>query len=416
MRMLTYLLIPFIGIIPCFLAAQNLQVETILDLDASGGVTFGPDGNVYVSDFGPALGTASVNTKVYKVEYGTWEVSEFASGFMGASGSRFDSQGNFYQSNPSGGRVSKRSTSGTINYFWSTTGMSAPIGLVDDGNDTLYVCNCGNNTVRKIAPSGSSTLFATSPFFNCPNGITRDPAGNLYACNFNDGRIIKMTPQGNASLFITLPVNGGVGNGHLTYSNGYLFVATIGTGQIFKISLNGQSEHIAGVPFGFSNNDGPALQATFSKPNGIAASFTGDTLWVNVSVPTWVSNPNALHPGKVRMITGVCSLPDVDCPLLTSTKEQRNLHENSLARLLPLSPNPAGAATTLRYEIRSAAQDIRISVMDVAGHRLYSLNEDRKQPGVHTLDLDLTDYAPGLYTIQLATEHGTLIRKLIVVE
>ena len=63
--------------------AQNLQVETIADLDASGGVTFGPDGNIYISDFGPALGQASSNTKVYKMEYGSWDITEFATGFSG---------------------------------------------------------------------------------------------------------------------------------------------------------------------------------------------------------------------------------------------------------------------------------------------------------------------------------------------
>ena len=190
--------------------SQNLNVETILNLDASGGVTFGPDGNIYVSDFGPSLGAASVNTKVYKVEYGTWNVTEFASGFSGASGARFDSQGNFYQSNPSGGRVSKVNPIGTVELNW-VTGMSAPIGITNDSEENLYVCNCGNNTIRKITPAGVSTLFANSPLFNCPNGITIDPEENLYACNFSDGKILKITPNGVVNEFVTLPVVGGVG-------------------------------------------------------------------------------------------------------------------------------------------------------------------------------------------------------------
>ncbi len=398
--------------------AQNLQVETLMDLNASGGVTIGPDGNVYVSDFGPALGTASVNTKVYKIEYGSWEVTEFASGFSGASGSRFDSQGNFYQSNPSGARVSKRSPDGTLNLDWVTEGMSGgPIGIVHDEEDNLYICNCGANTIRKVSPDGTSTLFANSSLFNCPNGITRDPNGNLYVCNFSDGRIIKITPDGIASSLTALPVNNfvNIGNGHITYSNGFLFVATIGTGQIFKLSLSGEQELIAGVAFGYSNTDGPALEATFSKPNGIAASITGDTLWVNCSSPSWLSNPNALHPGVVRMITGVCSLEDVNCPLLTSIKTPEETHKNQFATLLTPMPNPVNSETTLAFEIHQNADDIRLKINDASLKTLSTIFEGRVSSGKYTFPVLTKDWAAGIYYINLESDKYILTQKMVIV-
>ncbi len=397
--------------------AQNIQVETIADLDASGGVTFGPDGNIYISDFGPALGTASSNTTVYKMEYGTWEISEFATGFTGASGSRFDSQGNFYQSNPSGGQVSKRSPDGNVNYNWVTTGISGPIGITNDAEENLYVCNCGTNTIRKITPSGSSTLFASSSLFNCPNGITIDTDENLYVCNFNDGRILKVNPAGEVSVFVILPTFGGVGNGHITYSNGFLFVATIGVGQIYKLSLSGESELIAGVLQGFSNNDGPGLQATFSKPNGIAASITGDTLWVNCSIPTWPSNNLALHPGVVRMITGVCSLDDVECPLLTTSAEEIiNTSENLYAAIFPPVPNPAQSETIITYEIYNQSQEIKLSILDSSQKLITTLLKGRKQIGIHREIINLTDLSSGIYYIVLETQDYILSQKIILIE
>lgn len=400
----------FFLLLPLLLLAQGLQVETLLELDASGGVTFGPDGNVYVSDFGPALGQASVNTKVYKLEYGTWEVSEFASGFAGASGATFDSQGNFYQSNPSGGRVSKITPDGTVNLNWVTTGLSAPIGIVADEEDNLFVCNCGNNTIRKITPQGLSLPFAASVLFDCPNGLTRDPDGNLYACNFSDGRILKITPDGSVSLLTNLPnLNGGVGNGHLTYSNGFLFVATIGGGEIYKLSLDGEKEKIAGVFAQFTNNDGPALEATFSKPNGIAASMTGDTLFVNCTVPGWNVSNSALHPGLVRMITGVCSLPDVDCPLPTDTEA---LAPVPVANLIRISPNPFLDHTQITYEL-DQPQMIRIQVRNGQGKLLYTLEEGWQLAGRHTTDLPLTNWPGGLYFLQFEAAGLSIIRKMI---
>ena len=396
-----------------FLSSQNLQVSTLMNLDASGGVTFGPDGNLHVSDFGPALGQASVNTKVYRIEYGTWEVEVFAQGFSGASGATFDSQGNFYQSNPSGGRVSRVSADGSLDLNWVTTGLSAPIGIIADENDNLFVCNCGNNTIRRITSTGLSLNFASSSLFNCPNGLTRDPEGNLYACNFSDGRVLKITPEGDVSLFVTLPNFGGVGNGHLTYKNGFIFLATISGGEIYKISLDGEAEKIAGVFQGFSNEDGPALSATFSKPNGIAASSTGDTLFVNCSIPNWPTSNTQLHPGVVRMITGVCSLPDVECPAITDVKDQ-SLTQNHEAVLHPNRPNPFQDQSTLAYELKEA-MPVELVVFDNQGRLIRELVNEKQGPGSYELELQTNDWAPGKYQLLLKGDGFQLSRSIILV-
>jgi len=49
--------------------------------------------------------------------------------------------------------------------------------------------------------------------------------------------------------------------------------------------------------------DGPAADATFFQPNGIAASVTGDTLFVNSTRP--VNDEGRLYPNVLRLITGL---------------------------------------------------------------------------------------------------------------
>jgi len=312
-----FLLLPLLlgGIVMLF--AQPVQVQTIIEsINASGGLSRDAAGNIYVSDYGPGS-TVDSNTRVYRIEKDDFTLSTFAEGFIGASGAYFDSEGNFYQSNNNGNRITKIHADGTVEYDWATETLNLPIGLAGDAENNIYVCNCGGNNISRITPNGDETVFASSSLFNCPNGLTIDPDGNLYACNFSDGKVLKITSDGTVTKLAELPVlTGGpnpVGNGHLTYSNGYLYVSLIGRGQIYRLCLSGEAEVIAGQAFGFSNNDGPGMEATFSKPNGIVASITGDTLFVNGSHPTWPTDPQGLHPANLRMITGLNSLDDELC-------------------------------------------------------------------------------------------------------
>ena len=91
----TFYLLFFCGFgIP--LSAQISTTTLIPDINASGGITIDTEGNIYLSDFGPGNAVDS-NAVVYKIDKDDFSVSVFADGFIGASGSCFDSQGNFYQ-------------------------------------------------------------------------------------------------------------------------------------------------------------------------------------------------------------------------------------------------------------------------------------------------------------------------------
>ena len=392
-----------------FLIAQNLQVSTLIeDINASGGVTFGPDGNIYVSDFGntsPPDGP----TKVFKMENESWVITTFAEGFEGASGSCFDAAGNFYQSNPFGGKVSKVSVDGTVELDWAVDSMSLPVGIQQGLDGNFYVCDCALNKIIKILPDGTSSTFIDSDELVCPNGMTIDPDGNLYVCNYVDAKVFRITPDGTMTELAQLPrLFGGpsvVGAGHLVWKNNFLFVTTIGTGQIFKVDMEGNQQLIAGVANSFSNTDGPALQATFSKPNGIAASITGDTLFVNVSENSWISNPASLHPSHLRMITGVCSLTDVDCTVISQNKEQKKMNSG-----IEISPNPATEEVEISWSKTRLKGAITLEVLDMNGKVIHqaSLRDTT------TYHLSLEGISNGMHLVVLKGNDQTLSQKLMV--
>ena len=113
-----------LGILLIFLSGELVaqEVSTLVsNITASGGVSVGPDGNIYVSDFGDLL-VSGVGTTVYKVTP-EGNVSVFATGFAGASGSDFDANGNLIQANIGASRLDSVSPDG-VRTTITNTGVS----------------------------------------------------------------------------------------------------------------------------------------------------------------------------------------------------------------------------------------------------------------------------------------------------
>ena len=274
-------------------AQEPVMVTTLtVPFQASGGVTVGPDGGVFVADFGPQLNQGN-GPNVFRVSPEDGSIVLYATGLIGASGNDFNSLGDLLQSNIGANRTSRIQPDGTVTTF--STGHAGPVGLVVDAADNAYVANCGNGTVSRVTPDGVASQFAASPFLQCPNGITLDDVGNLYVANFGNASVVRIDPAGIASVFATIP---GSQNGHLTFAGGKLYVVARRANQIYTVEMDGTVTLLAGTGVR-GKADGPALQATFSIPNGIAPSLDGRVLYVNDAVQV---TGTALNPVVVRVI------------------------------------------------------------------------------------------------------------------
>lgn len=241
--------------------------DTIAEYGAVGGVVADGLGYVYVADFRNAVWRLSPDG----------EVTKFADGLYGASGNAIGPRGHLFQSSFNGNFVSRISRTGEVE-TWADEGLSGPVGIAAAPDGTLFVVNCTGGSVSRISPQGDVSEFARHPKMACPNGITFDDRGDLYVVNFNDPTVLRITPDGEVSDFAQ--VTGAGGNGHIAFSRGAFYVTQLRGNQLFRVQRDGTVTVLAGTRAA-GTDDGPALEATFTRPNGIAVSPSGNELWIN---------------------------------------------------------------------------------------------------------------------------------------
>ena len=208
----------------------DVTVETlggVLDI-ATGSLVVDAEGHLFVANIGPVPDRSG--TDILKIAPdGT--VSEFVtSGLDGASGIIFGPDGNIYQSNFSGGYISQITPAGQVSTYVSD-GIVGPIGLAFDSQGNLFVADCRGDRLQMVTPQGESSVFVNRSGMSCPNGLAIDEHDNLYVANFANGKVLKVSPAGEVTLLATLP---GGNNGHLVYYGGVLYVIDRGAHHLFQ--------------------------------------------------------------------------------------------------------------------------------------------------------------------------------------
>lgn len=267
----------------------QVEVKTLAgDLDgAVGGVAVDALGYVYVADFGE---------RVWKIDpFG--EVEVFVDSLYGTSGNTIDGEGNLLQSSFNANTLSKIARDGTVTTL--ARNLQGPVGVTLDGEGNAVVCNCRGNTLFKVSPEGEVKPFADGPLFNCPNGISRAPDGTFYVVNFADAKMLEVTAEGEVSDFAVIP---GGGNGHVVATAAGFYVTGFRSNQVYQVSLEGEVTVLAGTG-AFEDKDGPAAEAAFSSPNGIAYDPVRRRLYVNDYLVPFLQRRQVPAKSTLRMLT-----------------------------------------------------------------------------------------------------------------
>jgi len=167
--------------------------------------------------------------------------------------------------------------------------FSDPFGIAIAKDGTIYISDAGDSDrIRKISGEGILTTLAGNAAFNTPSGLAIDAAGNLYVADTGNNSIRKVTPEG---VVTTIGGDGTAGyadgpakqarfNGPIGVAvdaHGNVFVADTYNDRIRKISTDGQVSTVAGAGTpGF--NDGDRTTSLFDTPCGIVVDAQGSLI------------------------------------------------------------------------------------------------------------------------------------------
>ncbi len=342
-------------------AAQN--VFTYFDSDTaqiSDDLIFDAEGNMYGSDWD--------GSRIYRVSP-EGDVSVFADGFDTPNGLAFDSAGNMFMCDNQGNAIHKLDPDGN---FLETYAINSPSGIIKTyDSDTLIFTTYANHSLKKLAPDGTMIDMFSNGVLNGPVGLVYDDQNQLYVGNFTDREIYRI--DGDELTYIATMPGNGISLGFLAFSQGHLYATAFQSNRIYKINPFYTDSIVTHYGIGGGNVDGPVEEARFSRPNGIRASSTGDTLFIS-----------QYTNGNVRFIT------DLTLGLYDAFDD---------APEFSVYPNPSSEF----IEISTADESLdEVRLFDVKGRVVkgwkgLELNQKR---------LDLSDLEPGTYLVEVTTESG----------
>ncbi|HMQ99680.1 MAG TPA: hypothetical protein PKE39_11710 [Ignavibacteria bacterium] len=322
-------------------------------------LTLGPDGNLYASRY-----SGSVITKITP----SGSATIFAGGFNSPNGTSFGEDGYLYVTNAIGNRIDKVSPAGLVTNFVPVMVSASAILFRPDGK--MLVACYSPSAINLVDTNGSFVPLYTGNGLNGPIGLRYTSNGRLIIGNFNDAKIFSVdTATGIFTLIKDLPGQ----LGFLEIVNDEIYSTAFNLNKIYKTTLSGDTLTVAGTGASGQVN-GPALNSTFSNPNGIVRSVTGDTLYIS-----------DYGTRSLRLLTGVTlGLINVSSYVPGGFSLNQNY------------PNPFNPVTNIKFAVAKTGM-VNLKIYDVSGSEVAQLVNEELNPGTYNFDFNASHLERDLF-------------------
>ena len=310
-------------------------ITTVAAISDPVGLTFGPDGTLYVSNYYEvvhvgASGSQSVVAGGSLPGFSGDGGPATAAQLSNASGILFDKTGNLLIADSLNNRIRRVDTRGVITTIAgngqsgvsaagaaTSTAIGYPIGLLLDASGNLYTGNINNHQLVKISSSGQLSVPTIQGPTSIPGAVNTplitpaweafDNAGNMYITDSYAGVLWEISPAGTANTVAGFSANFALGDNGPAVSaglstpsavwaaaDGSILVAEALNQRIRRISPTGTITTVAGNGIYGTPTPGPATASSLQVPGGVATDSAGNLYLISDGTVFKVSSAGIL--------------------------------------------------------------------------------------------------------------------------
>jgi uncharacterized protein (TIGR03437 family) len=299
-------------------------------------VAVGPDGTLYVSDFGAH--------RVVQVSPGGILTTLAGTGNAGYSGDGAASQ---------------------------LAQLKAPAGIACDANGVVYIADSGNNRIRKVARGVITTVAAMA----APTGLAIASSGSLYiAANGYLGTLSK------AIAGVTSARDVAAGQAGDMYFTAGRFVQNVSAaGIVMTIAGSGAARY-------FGGDGGPATVARLHAPSGVALDDTGNLYIADtanhrirkITAAGLMSTIAGTGDAGAKGDNGQATLAQLNSPRSVAVDPFHNVYVADTKNNAVRKISPSGVITTVLSQLNdpdyvAAGPDQSLYIADSGNNRVIKL-------------------------------------------
>lgn len=435
------------------------------------GVAIGPDGVVYVSEHQHHRVSRWTKTGTYLGAFGlNGTPGDLAHPVDIAIDGR---AGHVYVANSSRSRIDKFTLAGAHVQSIGEDRVENPYALALDGQGNLYTSDYHSNRIVKLTTSGQYVTEWRAPAAKPLDAVRQmvvDPEGNLYACDANGDRVVKFTTEGGYLGEFPIPLimedkphtyPAGIG---MDRSGANVYVTTWGSGRVHHFRFGNQPPDCAGarakettiwppnhrlVPVeieGITDPDGDSIavrvtaivqdEPVFSSGGRLCPDAMIDDAGmaqVRAERETGSNANGRVYRVRFEAMDGRGGRSEGEIQLCVPAHGRGsecvadtasfNSLESCRGRVLELDALPSelglggiernGELVTIEYRLPATA-DVELSVFDVAGRRLTTLERSVQAAGVHRAEWNARGVSRGVYFCRLRSDDRVLARTIVM--
>jgi len=361
-------------------SAISQTVESVATASSiNDGIAISAEGNIFVSRF---FGTTVARVTPDGV------TSIYASGMSSPNGIYFDYEGYLWVPSHQGNQVYRVTSDSTKELIIDNIGT--PSNIIIDSVGNMYITRYQTNKIMIRDSSDSLYLWSSNPLLNGPIDMEIGKDGTFFIANYNDGRIFRIDSLESWTTIADLPTQ----LGFMTLVGDVIYATGINNNKIYKVQTDGSGQsEFAGTGIAGSKN-GHISVATFNGPNGIAATSSGDTLYIS-----------DFNSSTLRRIIGI------NTPI--GTKVSGLLPKEYL--LSQNFPNPFNPVTSIEYTLPMASE-IVLMIYNIRGENVVRLIEGGQSAGYHSVVWDASNVSSGIYFYRLQAGDFVQTRKMVLLK